>query len=54
MKNISQKLVYRFLVESTTIESRTFPFKNELPKAMLRQIEWGVQNGPITINTDLP
>ena len=34
--------MYRFLVESTKIENATFP--------MLRQIEWGVQNRPITKN----
>ena len=29
------------------IESVTYPYKNALSEAMLRQIEWGVQNGPI-------
>ena len=36
------------------IESATFPDKATLSKAMLRQIEWGVQNRPITNNRVMP
>ena len=41
-KNFLKKLDYHFLVESTNIESASFP--------MLRPIEWWEQNGPITKN----
>ena len=37
-----------FLVESTTIENATFPYKMPSQKPMLRQIELVVQNGSIT------
>ena len=42
------------MVESTKIENGTFPCKPALSQAMLGQIEWGVQNGPITKNGVLP
>ena len=43
-----------FLVESTKIGNKIFPFTTTLWKAMLRQIEWAVQNGLITKNVVLP
>ena len=49
-----KKLEYRFLVESTKIENTIFPYKMFCQKPMLEQIEWGVQNGPITKNEVLP
>ena len=49
---------YRFLVESTKIENGSFPLKNFMSelnlRQMLRQIQWLVQNGPITKNEVLP
>ena len=45
---------YRFSLKSTTIENATFLAKLPCQKAMLRQIEWGVQNGPMTRNGVLP
>ena len=45
------ELEYRFLVESTKIENATFSYKNVMSEdSVLRQIEWGVQNGLITKN----
>ena len=45
MQTLFKKLEYHFLVESTKIDSITFPYKTALSeKPMLRQIEWGVQN----------
>ena len=35
-------------------EHVTYPYKIPSQKPMLRQIEWGVQNEPITKNTVLP
>ena len=35
-------------------ENAPFPYKTALAKPMLRQIKWGVQNGPITKNGVLP
>ena len=50
-KTFFKKLEYTFLVETTNIENTSFPFKTALTeaniKAMLRQIEWRLQNGPI-------
>ena len=55
METFSEKLEYRFLVESTTIESTIFLCEADLSKLMLRQIDRQVQNGPpITKNTVLP
>ena len=52
-----KKLENRFVFESPTIERVTYPYTNTLSdsqKSMLRRIEWGVQNGPITKNVVLP
>ena len=52
-----KKLENRFVFESTTIERVTYPYTNTLSdsqKSMLRWIEWGVQNGPMTKNVVLP
>ena len=49
-----KKPKYRFVVQSTTNESATFPYKTALSKPMLGQIEWGVQNGSIPKNGLLP
>ena len=57
MQTLFKKLEYRFLVESTKIGNITFPYKTAkllCQKPMLRQIAWGVQNGPITKNGVLP
>ena len=53
-KTFFEKLEYFFLVESTKIETETFPYKTDLSEAILGQVEWGVQNGPITKNRVLP
>ena len=49
--NFFKKLKYHFLVESTKIEKAQH-FHTIMPCQMpiLKQIEWGVQNGPITKN----
>ena len=39
--NLFQKTGVPFLVESTKIDNRTFPYKLLCLKPMLRQIEWG-------------
>ena len=49
-QTLFKKLGYRFLVENAKIESTTFQYKNARQKPMLRQIECGVQNRPITKN----
>ena len=49
-----KKLENSFVVKSTMIESVHIHTKLPSQKPMLRQIEWGVQNGPITKNTVLP
>ena len=43
-----KNLEYCFLVENTKVENASFQ------KPMLRQIEWCVQNRPITKNGVLP
>ena len=43
-----------FLFESTKIENVSSSYKTTVPEAMLRQIECGVQNGPITKKGDSP
>ena len=53
-KSFFQKLEYRFLVETTKIESTYFDSKLLFQKSMLRQIEWRLQNGPITKSGVLP
>ena len=45
-----KNLDYRYLVESTKIESTTFSYKT----ALLRQIKWEIQNGLVTKNGVLP
>ena len=40
--------MHHFLVENTKIENSTFPCKCQ--NLILRQMEWGAQNGPITKN----
>ena len=37
-----------FLVETTKIESTSFPFKTALSETNVRQTEWQLQNGSIT------
>ena len=49
-----KKLENSFVVKSTMTESVHIHTKLPSQKPMLRQIEWGVQNGPITKNTVLP
>ena len=51
-KNFFKKLEYQFLVESTKMHH--FHTKLSYRKPMLRQIEWWVQNEPITKNGVLP
>ena len=41
-------------MESTKIDSITFPYKTALSEANVKTKEWGVQNGPITKNEVLP
>ena len=53
-KTFVKKLDYRFLVESTKIENASFPEKTAISDANVRQIEWLVQNGPISKNGVLP
>ena len=45
-KTFLKKLKYSFLFETPKIENTSFPFKATL----LRQMEWGLQNGLITKN----
>ena len=54
METLFKKLEYYFLVESTAMESASFPYKTAYLKQMLREIEWGLQNGHITKNGVLP
>ena len=49
-KTFSKNLGYSFLVESSKIENAIFLYKLPYQKPILTQIEWGVQNGPITKN----
>ena len=51
-KPFSKKLEYRFLVK--VLRSKIFIQKLLCHKSMLRQIDCGVQNGPITKNGVLP
>ena len=53
-KTFFKKLKYCFLVEATKIENTPFPFKLLCQKPMLKQIEWRLQNGPITTSGILP
>ena len=45
-KTFFKKLEYRFVVETTKIESTSFQFRLLCQKPMLRQTEWRLQNGP--------
>ena len=54
METLFKKLEYRFLVEKPKLKTQYFPTKLPCQKPMLRQIEWWVQNGPITNNRVLP
>ena len=49
MKTFFKKLEYRFLV-ALKLKTHHFHAKLSYQKPMLRQIEWWVQNGPITEN----
>ena len=51
-KTFFKNVEYRFLVETTKIETNHFHWLYQKP--ILRQIEWGLQNGPITIRGVLP
>ena len=53
-KAFYKKLEYHFLVLSTETESALFLHKTACQKPMLREIEWEVQNGPITKDVVLP
>ena len=53
-KNLFKKLEQNFLVESTKFENAAFHTKLPCKKPILRQIEWGVPNGPITKSGILP
>ena len=56
-KAFFKKLEYSFLVQSTKIENTSFPsYKTTKSEANVRteQIEWRVQNRPITKNGALP
>ena len=48
--NPFQKLEYRFLVESTKIESTIFPYKTALSEANVKINRIGLQNSRITKN----
>ena len=49
-----KKLECRFLVETTKIESTSFPSKLVCHKPMSRQIEWQLQNRAINKSRVLP
>ena len=54
-KTFSKKLEYRFLFETTEIESTSHFYSKLLcQKPVLRQIEWQLQNGRITKSGVLP
>ena len=53
-KTFFEKLRYRFLVESTTIESPIFPYKTDLSKTNVKTNRMRSTNEPITKNVDLP
>ena len=52
METFFEKLEYRFLVESTTVESTLFPYRIVLSNVKTNRM--GLKNGPITKNTVLP
>ena len=49
-----KKIEYSFLVEVTRIKTHYFHTILSSQKSMLRQLEWEVQDGPITKNRVLP
>ena len=55
-KTFFKKLEYRFLVQSTNIESTSFPHKTALPEANVKtnRIEWEVQYWFVTKDGVLP
>ena len=53
-KTFFEKLEYYFLVETTKTENISFPWKLLCHKPMFRQMEWRIQNGPITKSGVLP
>ena len=53
-KPFSIKLEHLFLVESTKLKAHHFRIKRPYQKPLLKQIEWWVQNGPITKNRAFP
>ena len=53
-KAFFKKLEYHFLVETTEIKTHHFHSKLLCQKPMLRDIEWQLQNGPITKSGVLP
>ena len=53
-KNFFKKLEYGILVETTEIENTSFHLKLLCQKPISRQIEWRLQNGPITKSGVLP
>ena len=50
MKTFFKKLEYRFLVQHTLLKTQYFHKKLPCQKPILRQIDWGVQNGRTTKN----
>ena len=47
-KKFSEKLEYCFLFESTNISIQNCSIKSSFVLTLLKQIEWVIQNGPIT------
>ena len=48
--NLFRNLENHFLLKRAVIENVTYPYKLSGQKLMLRQIEWGAQNGPFAKN----
>ena len=53
-KSFSKNLSTVFLLKVLALKTQYFHAKLPCQKPMLRQIEWGVQDGPITLNGDFP
>ena len=53
-ENLFQKLEYRFLVETTTIESNSFPSKTAVRNQYYDKLLWQLQNGSIIKSVVLP
>ena len=49
-KTFFKNLEYRFWIQSTKIEKQHFYTKLPRRKPILKEIEWGIQNAPITKN----